>query len=330
MILKYGITLAFMVLITSCLEKRDIVDVSTHPAGWMVQSSKNFHGLAVKSSVIESESCQSCHGVNYAGGTSQVSCYDAQCHAAYPHPDGFIDFASANFHANYIGEQANWDITGCRDCHGADYAGNGSTEKNCLKCHSEMNGPEACNTCHGSSVNDAPPKDLANNTSTTSVGVGAHQAHLVDSTLTTAYMRDCVICHVKPATYNVTGHVNDGSPHAEIKFSAIASDSGMVSPHWDHNSATCSNVYCHGNFTFYRDSSAYAWIYTDSVITGNNTDVVWNSVGTGQADCGTCHGLPPAGHFSAITDCGNCHYHFGPGNQVLDPKLHMNGKIEVY
>ena len=128
----------------------------------------------------------------------------------------------------------------------------------------------------------------------------------------------------------MSGHVNDSSPHAEINFSDFVSDSGNLSSHWDRDAATCSNVYCHGAFTFYKDSSDYQWVYTDSVITGNYSNVVWNSVGTGEAACGTCHGLPPEGHFSAITECGNCHYHFGSGNQILDKKLHINGKIEVY
>ena len=107
----------------------------------------------------------------------------------------------------------------------------------------------------------------------------------------------------------MSGHVNDSSPHAEINFSDFVSDSGNLSSHWDRDAATCSNVYCHGAFTFYKDSSDYQWVYTDSVITGNYSNVVWNSVGTGEAACGTCHGLPPEGHFSAITECGNCHYH---------------------
>ena len=141
--LKYGMILALLVLLTACLEKKEILSVSTHPSGWMIQSSDNFHGKAVESSIIKSESCQSCHGTQYDGGTSQVSCYDAKCHATYPHPDGFIDFTSADFHGNFIRDEVNWDITVCRDCHGADYAGGGDNDKNCLKCHTQADGPEA-------------------------------------------------------------------------------------------------------------------------------------------------------------------------------------------
>lgn len=333
-IIKYSLLLGIIIITISCLDKRDEPVVKTHPPGWVIQTSDQFHGKIALSDTLRVGFCKTCHGNNYMGGTSQVSCYDVQCHNIYPHPADFAVMGKPDFHGNgnLIRDVVHWDITTCQTCHGTDYAGNGSQKKNCLRCHTETNGPEACNTCHGSLVNPAPPKDLSGGDLTTSIGVGAHQAHLGDSTLTTAYNRDCNLCHITPAVFDMAGHVNDSSPYAEINFGSIASDSGKVTPTWDHDNATCSNVYCHGDFTFNGKTSAYPWVYEapDSVISGNNVSVIWNSVGTGQADCNTCHGLPPKGHFQQITECEKCHYGYGPNFTIIDKKHHIDGKVEVY
>ena len=77
-----------------------------------------------------------------------------------------------------------WDISVCQSCHGADYAGEGFEQKNCLTCHDQPDGPEACQTCHGDAENSAPPRGLLGQTSTSEIVVGAHQAHLRTSDLT--------------------------------------------------------------------------------------------------------------------------------------------------
>jgi hypothetical protein len=69
----------------------------------------------------------------------------------------------------------------------------------------------------------------------------------------------------------------------------------------------------------------------DSVIAGANATPVWTS-GESQAACGTCHGLPPAGHIPfTVTSCVNCHSPVvdATGN-ISDKALHINGKINVF
>jgi len=316
--------------VAACVNERTPTLTSVHPEGWLDKTSKDFHGKLVEESKTAPESCQSCHGKSYEGGSAKVSCYDAQCHASYPHPEGFADSTSGNFHQNYIRSTANWNITQCQDCHGVNYAGEGNPDKNCLTCHTQADGPEACNTCHGGSQNPGPPFDLHGHTATTFIGVGAHQSHLTDTTLTTAFERDCYLCHKKPLIYAATGHVDNAPPPADIDFALIASDSGRVTPHWDHASASCSNIYCHGNFKLLRDSSSFTFGYADSVISGNNVTMKWTDVGSGQAACGTCHGLPPTGHVES-TACNVCHPRVVDSDmKIINKKLHINGHADIF
>jgi len=133
-----------------------------------------------------------------------------------------------------------------------------------------------------------PPKDLSNNINTTATGVGAHQQHLNDTTWTTAYQKDCSLCHEEPTSLSDVGHIDNVPLPAEIHFSLAASDSGNSNPNWDQVNTTCSNVYCHGAFVFDKDSSANSWGYTDQFIKGNDPNMIWTLVGTGQDSCGTC------------------------------------------
>jgi len=57
-----------------------------------------------------------------------------------------------------------------------------------------------CDGCHGTAASPAPPVDLAGNTATTALGVGAHQAHLSDMPLTS-----CATCH--PGTVDAFGNI---------------------------------------------------------------------------------------------------------------------------
>lgn len=321
---------AFVAIFIECSEKREPVSVSTHPAGWLDETSPNFHGKVILQESLSLKSCQACHGEDYQGGEVKIAC--ATCHELFPHQQGFADSLSPNFHAVFIATQLSWNISECRSCHGADYAGENYPQKNCLTCHTQPEGPEACNTCHGSSQNFAPPKDLQGNTDTSAPGVGAHQPHLTDTTWTSAFTRDCQLCHRMPQRYGDPMHVlEDDTPgEADISFGDVATDSGKVAARWNRATLTCENIYCHGAFRFSKNESANQWAYADSVITGNNPALVWNSVGTGQADCGSCHDLPPKGHIAATT-CNGCHPRVvDANNNIIDRTLHINGKIEVF
>jgi hypothetical protein len=273
-LILFSLTLIYL----SCAEKKDPFSVTAHPEGWNNKESSVFHGIMVLENNANTDYCKSCHGVDYLGGTTGVSCTSAGCHS---NPDG----------------------------------------------------PEACNTCHGNEINAAPPQDLYGNSSTTVVGVGAHQTHLLDTTWTTAYQMDCSLCHIEPNSLSSSGHIDNYPFQAEINFSSFASNSGKSNPTWNHDSETCDNVYCHGGFAFDSLASGNnSWAYTNSKIEGNNPQMHWTSVGTGQVVCGSCHGLPPTGHIpAATTNCVFCHPRVVDGNlNIIDKSLHINGKKEIF
>jgi predicted CxxxxCH...CXXCH cytochrome family protein len=264
-----------------------------HPASWTDSTSRDFHGEKVVT--IGLRSCRVCHGEDYEGGRSGISCFI--CHDAYPHPDGWLTASEKHFHGVHIRE-AGWKLIICQTCHGFDYSG-GSSGQSCNGCHSGT--PEACNTCHGSSSNAAPPEDIDGNTETTVRGIGAHQSHVTYSSL----RFDCDGCHAKPDSLYQHDHVDSDLP-AELHFGSLAKTEG-ANPQWDGN--TCVDVYCHG-----------------STISGPNLDPLWTVVDGSQTACGTCHRIPPHGHWGS---CEQCHPSVvGTDTTIIDRELHINGNLD--
>lgn len=118
----------------------------------------------------------------------------------------------------------------------------------------------------------------------------------------------------------------DGDGQAEVTFGWLATDSGKVTPQWDRSQATCSQSWCHGNFSFAKASSNNNWAYAEDTIRGNDTTVVWTA--TDQAACGTCHTLPPTGHEQGYTTCGGCHNTVvaSDDSTIVGLDKHINGE----
>lgn len=88
-----------------------------------------FHGTPVQ---YEGPSgCTTCHGSDYRGGWSGVSCYT--CHAGGPsgHPEGWMDTRAHTFHGDRVAADGDED---CRRCHGNDLLG-GTSGISCGDCH---------------------------------------------------------------------------------------------------------------------------------------------------------------------------------------------------
>jgi Geobacter CxxxxCH...CXXCH motif (GSu_C4xC__C2xCH) len=248
------------------------------------------------------------------------------------HKVGILDHDSPNFHGN-LARENNWDLLLCQSCHSANYSG-GITEASCLSCHTQPTGPEACNTCHGDFDDPniiAPPEDTNDNVSTDSVGVGAHVHHLEHNELGSEI--ECSTCHKVPQNYFDPGHTDSPLP-AEVILNNLAIHNIAVNANYDHPTATCSAVYCHGNFEFLKDSSSNQFAYTSDKMIGNNISIIWNQVDDSQAECGSCHNLPPVGHIAATLDaCGGCHSGIvdSEGNIVDSLKYkHINGEKNVF
>ncbi len=258
-----------------------------------------FSGVAA-STEWDGEVCSSsyCHGASLTGGTitaprwtlvdgSQAAC--GACHGVPPPPP-------------------HPDSSECGDCHPTMIPGAGL-----VIAYPELHGDGkldvvaagACDGCHGSDGNPAPPVDLAGNTSTTETGVGAHRAHLQTSTWHKQV--SCAACHVVPTAIADVGHA-DTDPPAELTFGPLAGAAV-----WD--GSTCSGSYCHGS----------------SLTGGTATEPVWTTVDGSQATCDSCHGAPPPPPHPDNSDCGLCHPTMTPGAGLVIayPALHIDGNLDL-
>ncbi len=248
------------------------------------------------------------------------------------HKPGILNKQSLNWHGNLIRDN-HWNMKECQQCHASDYSG-GIAGASCLNCHKNQGGPEACNTCHGDFNNIAriaPPRDINRDTSTSVLGVGAHAQHLYTTTLGNTV--SCSNCHKVPQSLSSPGHVDTDLP-AEVTLTGQAISHGAANAAFNYSDGSCANTYCHGNFTFYKDSTSLRnqFAYTADKMTGLSQTVVWNNLDASKIKCGTCHGLPPAGHIQVdIKDCAGCHVgvvdEFG---NIIDKTKHMNGRIDVF
>lgn len=342
-LIKYLTPLLAIGFIAACSELVEdipsVPEVNTHGEGVFNDSSENFHPLTIANSSNGMFDCQECHAADFSGGVTGVGCNTTNCHPGIGvHVDGIIDPANENFHGNYIREN-NWDMLQCQPCHGENYAG-GFVSPTCNDCHTYVSGPENCTTCHGSPEgNNAPPRDLSDNTDPSARGVGAHQAHLVDNEI--GRMVTCTQCHNVPGSVYVAGHIDDGDNRAEVmmneeRANTKTNDNEYLpfvqidpnqpvynpDPSYDMATLTCSNTYCHGNFK-----------------NGNPDNlVVWNDPSTSQ--CGSCHGngtnpLPKTqnegGNHPGSSNCSNCHGDVVDANlNIINPSKHIDGLLNLF
>jgi len=246
------------------------------------------------------------------------------------HNKDITNSSSPDFHGNLL-KGKFWKMTECQSCHGPKYSG--LTAPSCLTCHTSSFGPEACNTCHGSFTDPtriAPPRSINNNSNTSDKGVGAHSKHLYDNTL--GNQTSCFTCHNVPQSIYASGHFDTGLP-AEVFLKELALANVANNAVYDPTAATCSNTYCHGNFVFYKNEAPAEdqFVFTADSMAGLNNTVDWTKVDGSQAACGSCHGLPPAGHIQVpLTACASCHGTVIDFNgNIIDKTRHINGIINV-
>jgi len=265
-----------------------------------------------------------------------IGCSELQTNIEQPveigiHKDGVLNPSSTNFHGKLI-KNNFWLMNECKSCHAADYTG-GITDISCLTCHTGENGPEECNTCHGEFAKErnAPPQDVNGNTATTFAGVGAHTKHLYEFSIG-ARVR-CSSCHTFPQSMYAQGHVDTDLP-AEIIFGNIAIINVAGDANYDYSTNTCANTYCHGNFEFAKDTTEERnkFVYIADKMVGNNKTVKWTIVGQSESECGSCHGLPPAGHrIFELNECASCHPTVVDGaGTIIDSTKHINGLVDVW
>jgi len=250
------------------------------------------------------------------------------------HKEGITTLNSPNFHGDLV-KGNNWSFALCQQCHASDLKG-GITDKSCFTCHTQTDGPKSCNTCHGNFNNPdriAPPRDTNGDILTTSKGVGAHFSHLYDNDLTENVK--CENCHSVPQNFDSPGHVDSKLP-AELNFTGLAVQGIASNANYNNSTTSCSNTYCHGNFEIKKSEALpeHQYIFTSDKIVGLNKTVNWTKVDETQAECGSCHDIPPEGHLGfgilPLSSCAICHQ--GVVNdlgKIIDKKKHINGVADV-
>ena len=291
-----------------------------------------------------------------------VSCEKEYEHenALGPHPQGWMEAASAQFHG---GPALERDGQSCRGCHGANLRG-GDDGRSCYDCHgilhTEITTADAttherliadaswnlarCQRCHGT--------DYSGGTS----GASCRECHTQ-----IGGPAQCGTCHATPPANSDAGlpygmeppaagahaaharfgcsechPVPRGLSHAdalpaELEFATggLARRQGAqptfqsVSPATSGN-ATCSNIYCHSNGRF----GAIAW-----------SGIMPEWTADGPLSCASCHGFPPPAPHAQEATCSNCHDNVDPTSdfdrpwpgsvRFLADSLHVNGALNL-
>lgn len=138
----------------------------------------------------------------------------------------------------------------------------------------------------------------------------SHSTHL--NAKTYGQSMECGDCHVVPADWFVTGHL-DGKVGVSFNELDLAMANGSTSV-WDGKS--CNDNYCHGATLSGGTLISPAW---DGSQTPNGMQ------------CGMCHGYPPEDH-PATGKCSSCHfsaYETGEdGVKRLNTAKHINGDVD--
>ena len=170
----------------------------------------------------------------------------------------------------------------------------------CTLCHGDLTQTAVAATSNASAPGfNATAADTTGATAATAAAVGAHAAHLVGTRWRSTPLA-CSECHTVPGTGDVahaTG-VGTGGARAIVAFGTLARTGGITTAAYAgsttatgaNGAGTCSNIYCHGNFTNGATTLAPSWLG-----------------GVAAANCGTCHGTPPGGTHPANSACQNCH-----------------------
>lgn len=209
----------------------------------------------------------------------------------------------------------------CRSCHGKDYEGDVGPA--CASCHSEWR--SSCTFCHGTAglLGGAPPRGIWDETSTASLAVGRHSAHLSAGSSHQAFA--CTTCHQVPQandvdhtlSYQASNDLSTPGHHGDVMLTSAAP--GMV---WNVGATsgtpastrgTCVGG-CHSDGRGGPPAKLPSW-----------------AGGSWTNSCANCHSdRPRTGHHDHSLEeggtCANCHA--GSTTSQYTTASHLNGKTE--
>lgn len=330
-ILRYFAILLFISVMFGCSKGNNsgsnLDATGMHPAGWVVANSGGNHTLSFLSNPSV---CVECHGRNYDGGITGISCFSTSrnginCHAGGPsgHPAGWASPDSHGAAAKSISSGLN-GFAHCQVCHGADFSG-GIAKKSCMNTAG----------CHGTAVSAAhSPKPWRStiggrthtNTDVSNVAACA-QCHTngANSTRTpspAAPAGTAAGCFNNTLCHGVEGHPtgwNAANLHGTAAKAVVSGDKGFNYCTQCHGTnyqggtaeQTCLNTAgCHGA-DIAAPHPAVPWRSTTGGLSHTTTDT------SNSGQCAVCHTnganssrAPQAGAAIGLTGCFNntlCH-----------------------
>lgn len=281
-----------------------------------------------------STGCPSCHGTviaTYDPATKAATWADKSLHinGTVEASGAYHDLANwespkgqANHHgSNYFltNQQRDEHDVPCTTCHGANLDG-GTSGVSCNNTSCHGGNWRSCTFCHGTPPSqNNPPLGVGGETTTSTLAVGRHAAHLTASNTHVAFA--CGTCHTVPGAGDVThtlGYVPTTSlatagHHGDVTFSAPATamtfDVNAITGNPVSARGTCLGA-CHSNG---RGGSPVVTPY-------------WAGGSWTAGSCGNCHAASPTtgrhnNHVGEAT-CTDCH-------PAANTSTHMDGTATV-
>ena len=324
---------------------------NVHPSGWTATHRNEAD--------INGEHCKVCHGNDFRGGSTGVSCFD--CHLSGPPFTGIHPWSSVTDGHRTFAATASWTACANANCHGTDLRG-GATDgaasgPSCFTASCHAGGPPAphklpytdpadhgaaarndltyCRNCHGRPDNDFTGGMVADNNI-----IGNANGN-------------CSSCHgqAKAHPTNWQGSNDDSDPSYDSSHRSVGQTN------IDTNCALCHLTTGPGTGPVATAPSCYSADYTNPDGSGNSCHpngpqaaphtlgASWvNSAGGGSHDteaaskglsyCQQCHGNPSTGSgarfnipFTTYADgCETCHQNGFPDGYVIGSCVSCHGK----
>ncbi|MFH1070551.1 MAG: hypothetical protein V1794_13120 [Candidatus Glassbacteria bacterium] len=293
---KISLTFPFLIALalavwTACADRKEISLPSeqVHADSWMQASSADFHGAKIAE--VGPISCRSCHGEDYRGGSSEVSCYTSDCHnGPSGHPVGYLSPVSANFHGNRVASQGP---AACQPCHGEDYKG-GTSGQSCYACHNGPSGHPAqgwldmtSENFHGLAASLRTPTDCAR----------CHGADFKGGTSG----QSCRACHPSESGHPAAGFLDPANAKFHGTRYAQTGDAYCGGCHGQDLHGGYSTVSCYDCHDGPSGHPSEGWLdKTSPSFHGLEAST------RGLPACAKCHGADFTGGTSGVS-CKKCH-----------------------
>ena len=241
-----------------------------HSAAWLPLDHKT-------SANTDITPCSDCHGSDYLGGISLVSCSSCHLGGTYSvHPTGWLGDACSN-HGSYALLNGT---TACAStyCHGADLTGVTLSGPSCTKCHDPIPTTSRCGTCHGIPPSGSSYPNIA----------GKHASHSSPVLTNVA----CSACHDRECDKHDNGTV-------EVGFKTIYDAKTGGSATFNAAAKICTNVSCHGGQTTPS--------FTNGSISVNTQCTVCHRAKTASDQYNSYYSGKHAFHLAIPVQCQECH-----------------------